>query len=180
MDDALAESDGETASWSVSINHVAHVVPDVDAAVEWYRDVLGFQVALPPKRIPNDSSKVAGRFETIVGSFEEVKMAHLVDRDGRGLELFEYDSIGEAATEDRRSEENWPHTVGINHFAITCEAIEEVTRRVTDNGGSQYTDIWEIDPEIGLRVTYLTDPWDNVIEVSTRGFGHISNERTAD
>jgi catechol 2,3-dioxygenase-like lactoylglutathione lyase family enzyme len=163
------------AAERVALNHVGHTVPDIEAAVEWYRDVLGLSVTLAPKTITADGSDLAGRFEAIVGEFEQVRMAHLRDRDGHGFELFEYTSVTDSETAwDRRAEENWPHRPGINHLAVTVEDVDALARRVEDNGGARYTDVWEINPDIGHEVAYLTDPWDNVIEASSHSFDHFS------
>lgn len=173
--DDTQPSTGTDRPEAVSLNHIAHTVPDIDAAVEWYRDVLGFEIATPPRTVRGGDGKLASRFADIVGEFTAVKMAHLRDGKGTGFELFEYESLSdEGDSGERRSEENWPHRPGINHFAVTCTDIESLVHRVLDNGGDQYTEIWEINPEIGHRVAYLLDPWDNVIEASSHSFENFS------
>ena len=34
--------------------HVGFTVPDIDAAVEWYRDVFGFNLVLGPLSVENE------------------------------------------------------------------------------------------------------------------------------
>lgn len=156
---------------TVSLNHVGQTVPDVHAAVEWYRDVLGFEVVLYPTTVSYGESELADRFAEIVGEFEEVTMAQLRADGGRGIELFEYQSATSEGGWDRRATENWPHTPGINHLALTCEDVDSVVQRVTANGGTEYTELRDTDSTV--RTAYLLDPWDNVVEVSSHTFDQL-------
>jgi len=56
----------------LAINHVGHTVPDIDAAVEWYADVLGFSIVAPPAAIEAGSGHFADLVADIVGDFDEL------------------------------------------------------------------------------------------------------------
>jgi len=73
------------------MNHIGISVPDIDAAVRWYVDVLGCYLLVPPVDAKNDGSHFGNVVKDTFGArFEAVKMAHLSTADGVGIELFQF------------------------------------------------------------------------------------------
>ena len=69
--------------------HTAICVPDVDAAVAWYRDVLGLRVLSPPYRMDGDA--IERDMGELVPSPVVLKAAILgIDGSDRVLEVIEY------------------------------------------------------------------------------------------
>ena len=115
------------------IAHSAVRVADVDAAVAWYRDVLGMTVLSPPYRMEGD--EITRDMGELVPAPVVVKAA-IVGFDGgddRVLEVIEYPGVGCAPAE--------PPSVtglGVTHVGLVCDDVA------------------------GLRTTWFADPWANV------------------
>lgn len=163
----------ETLPPGVGVNHVGHTVPDIDAAVEWYRDVLGFTVLAPPETISAGSGHFADLFADIIGDFESVRLAHLVAADGTGFELFEYESTDGPNAREPDGGGNWQARPGIHHFAVTHPNVDEIVERVEAREGEQHSAVWRVDPDQDLELVYVRDPWGNFVEVYNREYAEF-------
>jgi catechol 2,3-dioxygenase-like lactoylglutathione lyase family enzyme len=157
-----------------AVNHVGHTVPDIEAAIDWYRDVLGFTVVAPPATVEAGSGHFADLFADIIGEFESVTLAHMEAADGTGFELFEYDSTPEEGNHrDPPADGNWQAPAGIHHFAITHPDVEGVVERVTEGGGEGISDVWRVFPDQEYELAYVRDPWGNFLEVYNRSYAQF-------
>lgn len=152
-----------------SLGHIGVTVNDIETAVDWYQDVLGFEHIMGPEKIrPNE-----GHFGDLIAdggvNYEWMKIAHLETGNHVGFELFEFDS-----TTDKSDSDN-VHP-GINHICVQDPQIEELADRITETGGKQVKDIWKIFPDKEYRMTYCEDPWGNFVEIHTHGYaaGHAN------
>jgi catechol 2,3-dioxygenase-like lactoylglutathione lyase family enzyme len=137
--------------------HSAICVPDLQAAVDWYHDVLGLEVLSPPYRmegeqIQHDMGELVPApvvlFAAIVG----------FGKDDRVLELIEYPEAGvQAGTSGRPSVTE----VGLTHIGMVCDDLG-ATRALLESRGVEFltTGIAEV---AGLRTTWCHDPWGTVI-----------------
>lgn len=158
------------------LNHVGLTVRDIHQVSDWYVDVLDLELVLSPTTIESGSGELSARFEAIVGDFDEVRMAQLRDDRGHGIELFEYSSVSDDDSNwTPRDRENWPHSPGLNHFAITHDDLDSLISRVKESGGGQHIDLKEA--ANGVQTAYLTDPWDNIIEVSSGEFDELTSQK---
>lgn len=155
------------------INHIGLTVPDLDAAVEWYQELLGFTVLSPPTSIPAGSGAFSDIFVDIINDYEDVRQAHLESANGVGFELFEYDATGDEEHARSNVDENWQAAPGIHHFAITHPNIEELIDRVEEANGEQHSQHWELIPEQPYELVYLIDPWGNMFEVYNRSYAQF-------
>jgi len=163
--------DSERETPSVAMNHVGQTVPDIEAAVEWYRDVLGFTVVAPPATVTAGSGHFADLFADIIGEFESVKLAHMEAGDGTGFELFEYESSSdEQNARDPPEDGNWQARPGIHHFSVTHPDVEELVERIENHDGEQHSDVWRVFPDQEYELVYVRDPWGNFIEVYNRSY----------
>jgi catechol 2,3-dioxygenase-like lactoylglutathione lyase family enzyme len=137
--------------------HTAICVPDVEAAVHWYSDVLGLRVLSPPY--------------TIRGSQIERDMGELVPppvvvtaaivgfgKDDRVIELIEYPAAGIGPAGPANP------TVarfGLTHVGMVCDDIE-ATRSELEARGVAFLTTGNADVA-GLKTTWCHDPWGNVI-----------------
>jgi catechol 2,3-dioxygenase-like lactoylglutathione lyase family enzyme len=175
LDNAPVVTDGG-ADWQqppAPINHIGITVPDIEAAVEWYQDILGFSVISEPAEVPPDSGHFADLFVDIINEYDGVKQAHLESANGVGFELFEY-----ASTEDRENprsniDENWQAAPGIHHFAVTHPNIEELIDRLEAAGGEQHSAQWTLIPDQPYELVYVVDPWGNMWEVFNRSYAQF-------
>jgi catechol 2,3-dioxygenase-like lactoylglutathione lyase family enzyme len=137
--------------------HTAVCVPDVEAAVRWYADVLGLDVLSPPYLMEGEGIErdMAG----LVPSPVAVKAAILgVPGDAdRVLELIEYPRApGRPRPDDARVVDH-----GFTHVAFVCDDVE-ATRAELESRGVRFL-VEGVARIAGLRTTWLADPWGNVI-----------------
>jgi catechol 2,3-dioxygenase-like lactoylglutathione lyase family enzyme len=175
LDNARLVSDGgaDRDTPPAPINHIGLTVPDIDAAIEFYTDVLGFSVISEPAEVPPDSGHFADLFVDIINEYDGVRQSHLESANGVGFELFEY-----ASTEDRENprsniDENWQAAPGIHHFAVTHPNIEELIDRLEAAGGEQHSAQWTLIPDQPYELVYIVDPWGNMWEVFNRSYAQF-------
>jgi catechol 2,3-dioxygenase-like lactoylglutathione lyase family enzyme len=140
----------------VGLAHTALCVADVDAAVEWYRDVLGLTVLSPPYRMEGD--QISADMGELVPPPVVVKAAIMgaPDAGDHVLEIIEYPNVTPRPT-------GAPDVTrpGFTHVGLVCDDLD-ATRAALEAAGTRFltTDIAEV---AGLRTTWCTDPWDNVL-----------------
>jgi catechol 2,3-dioxygenase-like lactoylglutathione lyase family enzyme len=137
------------------VAHAALHVADADAAVDWYRDVLGLTVLSPPYRMEGDAIErdMAG----LVPSPVVVKAAivGLDDDSDRVIEVIEYPAVdcGEPAPASVTA-------LGFTHIGLLCDDVV-ATRAELEARGVQFL-VDGVADVAGLRTTWFTDPWENV------------------
>jgi catechol 2,3-dioxygenase-like lactoylglutathione lyase family enzyme len=134
------------------IAHTAVCVPDVEAAVEWYRSVLGLTVLSPPYLVEGDA--IEHDMGELVPSPVAVKAAILGFNDGgdRVLEVIEYPRApGRPRPTDASVTDH-----GFTHVGLVCDDIAETRAELEGKGvrflTSQTAEI------VGLRTTWFADP----------------------
>ncbi len=135
----------------IGIHHVAIGVPDIEAALTFYRDVLGFEeVERSEFAGPNPAVEAAIGIEA-----PAAKMAML--RGGNAhIELWQY---AEPAPRDLRSE---PSDYGYPHFALEVADIDAEHARLAEAG------MTFVGPPVEFgdsAAVYGRDPFGNVIEI---------------
>jgi len=149
------------------MNHIGLSVPDIDAAVRWYVDVLGCYLLVPPAEAKNDGSHFGNVVKDIFGSrFEAVKMAHLSTADGVGIELFQF--IVPKTEVPADTFEYWRG--GIFHFCLTAVDIEATAERIGANGGKVLSKVWKLWQNKEYKAVYCQDPWGTIVELCSRPY----------
>lgn len=171
--DGGTDTDRDVEMGPVALSHIGHTVPDIEAAVEWYQEVLGFSLIAEPATVPAGSGHFADLFEDIVGDFSEAKLAHMETADGTGFELFEYEGTDQDNARKQEESENWQQQPGIHHFAIQHSDVEGLAARIVEHGGEQHSKIWKMFPDQKYELVYMTDPWDNFIEIYSHSYAHF-------
>jgi lactoylglutathione lyase family protein len=115
-----------------TFSHIGLSVPDVDAAVKFYSDVLGFYVIMPPTDVTEDKSDIGVMCSDVFGSnWKKLRIAHLATADRVGIEVFEFE--GNYAPENnmdfRRN--------GMFHFCIQDPDVEGLVEKIVAAGGKQ-------------------------------------------
>jgi catechol 2,3-dioxygenase-like lactoylglutathione lyase family enzyme len=137
------------------IAHSAVRVADVEAAVAWYRDVLGMTVLSPPYRM--EGEEITRDMGELVPAPVVVKAA-IVGIDGlsdRVLEVIEYPEVECGAPA--------PPSVtrlGFTHVGLVCDDVG-ATRAELEAKGVTFL-VSGVADVAGLRTTWFTDPWSNV------------------
>src|SRR4051794_32608454 len=132
--------------------HTAVCVPDVDAAVAWYRDVLGLQVLSPPYLMEGD--EIARDMGELIDEPRlKAAVVGLRDDGDRVLEIIEYPGI---ESEGGRSTAALTDH-GLSHVALVCTDIEHL-RSDLEAKGVRFL-VQGIAEVARLRTTWFADPW---------------------
>jgi catechol 2,3-dioxygenase-like lactoylglutathione lyase family enzyme len=137
------------------IAHTALHVADIDAAVAWYRDVLGFTVLSPPYRMEGDA------IERDMGELVPAPVVvtagivGLDDGSDRVIELIEYPSLATATPEPAAVPR-----LGFTHIGRLCDDVR-ATRAALEERGVRFL-VEDVADVAGVRTTWFADPWENV------------------
>jgi len=139
-----------------SLAHTAVCVPDVEEAVRWYGDVLGLTVIWPPVLMEGDDIKED--MGELLPAPAAVKGAILGvgDSGDRVIEVIQYPNApGRPKRDDAAMTDH-----GWSHVGLVCDDIA-ATRAELEGKGVRFlvSGIAEI---VGLKTTWLADPWGNV------------------
>jgi len=150
-----------------TINHIAVSVPDLDRAVKWYKEVLGFTVIKEPIELVTDDSLKGMAVKDIHGPrLKKMRMVWLSSANQIGFEIFEY--IEPKAERRVDNFEYWKS--GFIHICITDPDIEGLCKRISETGGKQRSKIWDIVTEKGYKIAFCEDPFGNIIEIYSHSY----------
>ena len=158
-----------------AFSHVGITVTDLDRAVEWYRSVLGCTLLMGPLEIDAGDTPIGRLCTDIFGDrFQKMRLAHMSTGNYIGLELFEF----KQPKSERRADnfEYWKN--GFFHICVTDPNIEALSQRIAESGGKHRSQIWELFPGSGYRMTYCEDPFGNIIEIYTHGYEQTYSNRS--
>lgn len=148
-----------------AITHVGLTVPDIQGAVAWYREVLGFRVIAGPSEVDRSEPIAVDVFGP---RFRRMWIAHLASGNGCALELFQF--VDPPVQPPADNFEYWRG--GFFHICVVDADIEALARRIDAAGGRvRSSKAWEMfaDSRPKGRDPYLTmyceDPYGNIIEL---------------
>jgi catechol 2,3-dioxygenase-like lactoylglutathione lyase family enzyme len=135
--------------------HTALHVADVDAAVAWYRDALGFTVLSPPYRMEGDAiTRDMG--ELLPGPvIVKAAIIGIDDSSDRVIEVIEYPAVHPGTPAPAAVTR-----LGFTHVALLCDDVV-ATRAELEGKGVRFL-VAGIADVAGLRTTWFADPWENV------------------
>jgi catechol 2,3-dioxygenase-like lactoylglutathione lyase family enzyme len=168
--------DGVSERSPIPLGHIGITVPDVDAAVAWYRQVFGWRLLMGPVEVSTDDPNVADQIRDVFGDHEVAfRQAHLEMPGGAAIELFGFHSP--RRTEGRGAFEFW--RVGTFHICVVEPEIESLAARIEAQGGRRRTAIHQIFPGEPYRFCYCEDPYGNIIEIATHPHAEAFGGRSA-
>jgi len=150
-----------------SFSHIGLSVPELEKAVEFYSEVMGWYVVMPPSVVEEDPNTAIGIMcQDVFGAgYESFKIAHMVTSDGIGIELFEFKQ-----NNAERPVFNHIQT-GMFHFSVQDPDIEDLVQKIVDHGGKQRMPIRAYYPdEKPYKMCYVEDPFGIVFEVYTHSY----------
>ncbi|KUP07959.1 glyoxalase [Bacillus coahuilensis p1.1.43] len=149
-----------------TFSHIGLSVPDIEKAITFYTEVLGWYVIMEPSEIENDDSPIGEMCRDVLGNdWDKFRIAHLSTGDKIGIELFEF-SNNEIPVNNL---EFWK--TGIFHYCIQDPNIEELVEKIKEYGGKQRMPIREYYPgEKPYKMVYVEDPFGNVVEIYTHSY----------
>jgi len=162
MNEMRTEETDAAAPGPRRLSHVGITVTDLDAAVAWYQEVLGFELLSGPDALmADDSDGGVGAAKVFGPRFRRARAAHLCTGDGVGVELFQF---AEPATELRPDTfEYWK--TGVSHICVLAPDIERVAARIAATGGRVRVPVREVVPGGPYRWCYCEDPFGVVVEL---------------
>jgi catechol 2,3-dioxygenase-like lactoylglutathione lyase family enzyme len=149
-------------AWPRALTHVGLTVTDLDKAVHWYGDVLGFRVIAGPADLVADDSLFGSIVKDIFGAdFGRGRLVLLAGANGVVIEIFEF----ELPKSERRenSYEFWKN--GFFHICFVDPDIEVTARKIAETGGKLRSKVWQLFPDKPYKIAYCEDPFGNIIEL---------------
>jgi catechol 2,3-dioxygenase-like lactoylglutathione lyase family enzyme len=136
----------------LGLAHTAICVPDVEAAVAWYRSALGLTVLSPPYLMEGDAiTRDMG--ELLPSRPVAVKAAILgVGPDDHVLEVIEYPNEPAGGGPPRRVDQ-----AGITHIGLLCDDVAAMRADVVAAGAEPL--VGSVASVAGVRTTWIRDPW---------------------
>ena len=141
--------------------HTGVCVPDCEAAVAFYRDVLGFTVLSPPYVMDGDAIR-ADMGELLTDPAMKAAIVGFGDEGDRVLEVIEY--LRADGSDTRRSGLAEP---GLSHIGLICDDIA-TTRKTLEDKGVHFL-VEGIADIAGVRTTWFADPWGVVFILVEKG-----------
>jgi len=150
-----------------SFSHIGITVPDIKKAVEFYQEVMGWYVIMPPSTVKKEQETAIGQMciDVFGEKWESFEIAHLSTSDGIGIELFSFPHGVKEAPEFN------PFNTGLFHFCVQDPEIEKLTENIVAHGGKQRMHIREYYPkEKPYKMVYVEDPFGIVFEIYTHSY----------
>ena len=149
-----------------SFSHIGLSVPDLDQAVQFYADILGFYVIMQPTEIVEDGSDIGQMCTDVFGAgWGRLRIAHLATADRIGIELFEFED-NHAPADPLNLRQH-----GTFHFAIQDPNLEDLLAKIIAAGGKQRMPVREYFPnDKPYRMVYVEDPFGIVFELYSHSY----------
>lgn len=149
-----------------NFSHIGLSVPDLEKAVQFYTDVLGWYVIMEPAEVLNDDTPIGQMCRDVFGNdWDKFRIAHLSTGDKIGVELFEF-------PQNEQPKDNFEYwKTGIFHFCVQDPDIEGLVEKVVAHGGKQRMPIREYYPnDKPYKMVYVEDPFGNIFEIYTHSY----------
>ncbi|MBE9170482.1 VOC family protein [Pleurocapsales cyanobacterium LEGE 06147] len=147
------------------LNHVGVTVTEIDKAIKWYGEVLGFELLMGPLEIDVDNPTIGEICSDIFGeNWQSMRQAHMSMSNGIGLEIFEF--VEPKAERRENNFEYWKN--GFFHICVTNPDVKSLANKIAETGGKQRSKVWTVFP--GCDVVYCEDPFGNIVEIYSRSY----------
>ncbi|MHC1479847.1 lactoylglutathione lyase family protein [Frateuria aurantia] len=149
-----------------SFSHIGLSVTDLDAAVKFYSEVMGWYLIMPPTTIEEDDSAIGVMCTDVFGAgWTSFRIAHLSTGDRVGVEIFEFRN----AERPQNNFEYWKTSVF--HFCVQDPDVEGLAAKIVAAGGKQRMPVREYFPgEKPYRMVYMEDPFGNILEIYSHSY----------
>lgn len=148
-------------------SHIGISVPDIEAAVAFYKNIMGWYVIMEPNIVNEEKTTAIGQMciDVFGSGWGTFKIAHMSTGDRIGIELFEFPQNTQPKGEFE------PYKTGIFHFCVQDPDVEGLAKRIVEAGGKQRMPVREYYPgEKPYRMVYMEDPFGNIIEIYSHSY----------
>ncbi len=149
-----------------AIDHIGITVPNIEEAATFLEQAFG-ATALYDNIIPTDSPQTGAEAEAKLGFAKGSAIIHMRMMrlgDGASIELFEMKVPGE------RKKDIIPSDIGLQHFAVYTENIDETKKKFIEAGGKVLEGPNEMlgrEGGAGNQFMYAITPWGTFVELIT-------------
>jgi catechol 2,3-dioxygenase-like lactoylglutathione lyase family enzyme len=159
---------------SRGITHVGLTVPDLDRAIAWYADVLGWKLTMGPVELGSGESFTGRQVrEVFRRSDVRFRLAHLDPGGEAVIELFEF---SEPASGGSAGFEFW--RTGVFHVCLRTDDIDELSAAIAQNGGEKLMDVQPIVEGEPFQMCYCADPFGNILELYSHDHREVFGGRS--
>ncbi|MFI3244838.1 MAG: VOC family protein [Akkermansia sp.] len=158
-----------TAAYPRAFSHIGLSVPNIEQAVAFYKEVMGWYLVMDVTTVVEDPSTAIGTMciDVFGAGHGDFKIAHMVSSNSIGIELFEFQ---QEEGEKSRPEFQYKPT-GMFHFSVQDPDIEGLVAKIIAHGGKQRMPIREYYPkDKPYRMCYVEDPFGIVFEIYTHSY----------
>lgn len=150
-----------------TFSHIGISVPDLDAAVKFYTEVLGWYLIMKPTEIAEDDSAIGEMCSDVFGpGWGKFRIAHLSTGDRVGVEIFEFSN-------QENPENNFEYwKTGIFHFCVQDPDVEGLAEKIVAAGGKKRMKAprYYYPGEKPYRMIYMEDPFGNILEIYSHSY----------
>ncbi|MCA2015873.1 lactoylglutathione lyase family protein [Vibrio tritonius] len=150
-----------------TFSHIGLSVPDLDKAVEFYTEVLGWYLIMEPTTIVEDESPIGEMCTDVFGQgWGSFRIAHLSTGDRIGVEIFQFEN----AQSPENNFEYW--RTGVFHFCVQDPNVEELAEKIVAAGGKKRMQAprFYYPGEKPYRMIYMEDPFGNILEIYSHSY----------
>ncbi|WP_222844168.1 lactoylglutathione lyase family protein [Saccharicrinis aurantiacus] len=163
----MNENNGNAKTYPKTFSHIGITVPDLDEAVKFYTEVMGFYVIMEPTEVIEENETAIGQMciDVFGEGWGTFRIAHLSTGDKIGFELFEFKESKELKPTFE------PFRTGLFHFSVQDPDVEGLVEKIVAAGGKQRMPIREYYPgEKPFRMCYVEDPFGTVFEIYSHSY----------
>ncbi|RNL67069.1 lactoylglutathione lyase family protein [Zhongshania marina] len=156
-----------------NFSHIGISVPNLEQAVQFYMEVMGWYLIMQPTEIEEDNSAIGEMCTDVFGAgWGSFKIAHLSTGDRIGVELFQFQN----QTKPENNFEYWK--TGVFHFCVQDPNVEELAERIVAAGGKRRMEKprYYYPGEKPYRMIYMEDPFGNIVEIYSHSYELIYSE----
>ncbi|WP_217697843.1 lactoylglutathione lyase family protein [Shewanella sp. UCD-KL21] len=150
-----------------TFSHIGISVPDLDAAVKFYTETLGWYLIMAPTEIKEDNSAIGEMCTDVFGrGWEHFRIAHLSTGDRVGVEIFEFKN-------QQNPQDNFEYwKTGVFHFCVQDPDVEGLAQKIVAAGGKKRMakPRFYYPGEKPYRMIYMEDPFGNILEIYSHSY----------